>query len=107
MRRDFVFPQTTPTLDPEIACRVADLLNEGKGDIYRVVIQSVEKELFRTVLAHFKGNRVKASRALGISRFTLRKKLRALAPQAEDLEGQAESVQGQAELAETLCHATS
>lgn len=65
-------------LEPEISQLVANLLKEGNCDIYRIVIHSIERDLLSKVLYHFKGNRVKASRALGISRFTLRKKLRAV-----------------------------
>lgn len=67
------------SLESIVVSGVTDLLAAGRDDIYRTVVRSMEKELFHAVLVHFKGNRLKASRALGISRFTLRKKLRALA----------------------------
>jgi DNA-binding protein Fis len=70
--------------EPEIGRRVASLLAEGHCDIYKTVIQLIEKDLFQAALDHYKGNRLKASRALGISRFTLRKKLRAMESQQPD-----------------------
>jgi DNA-binding protein Fis len=54
------------------------LLREGKGDIYYRVSTGVERVVLEAVLRHFEGNQVKASEMLGISRTTLRSKMRAL-----------------------------
>lgn len=83
--------------EPEINKRVNELLQEGSNDIYRILIHSVEKDLLERVLAHFKGNQFRASQALGISRFTLRKKLRAISsdsdlPENSEPEGSEELV---------------
>jgi DNA-binding protein Fis len=63
-----------------INARVAELLAEGSQDIYRLVIEPIEREVVRNVVAHCKGNYVRASRMLGISRMTLRKKLGVVRP---------------------------
>ena len=57
---------------------VESLLRAGEGDIYRKVFVAVERVLLDTVLLHVKGNQVQASELLGISRTTLRAKMRSL-----------------------------
>jgi two-component system nitrogen regulation response regulator GlnG len=54
------------------------LLRAGEPDIYRRVSLEVDRVVLDTVLRHVKGNQVHASELLGISRTTLRAKLRAL-----------------------------
>jgi len=54
------------------------LLRAGELDIYRRVSLEMDRVVLVTVLRHVKGNQVKASELLGISRTTLRAKLRAL-----------------------------
>lgn len=46
------------------------------SDIYKMVIEQVEKPLFRTVLEYSEGNQSHAADILGINRGTLRKKLK-------------------------------
>jgi two-component system nitrogen regulation response regulator GlnG len=58
------------------------LLRAGEPDIYRRVCQEVDRVVLETVLEHVKGNQVKASELLGISRTTLRAKLRTLSRSA-------------------------
>jgi len=52
------------------------LNNDDATDLYAKVISNVERELFTTILKHTSGNQVRASAILGISRVTLRNKLR-------------------------------
>ncbi len=54
------------------------LLHAGEPDIYRRVTVEVDRVLLEVVLRHVKGNQVQASELLGISRTTLRAKLRSL-----------------------------
>ncbi len=52
------------------------LKHEDAEGLYSKVISNVERELFSTILKHTGGNQVHASAILGISRVTLRSKLR-------------------------------
>ena len=45
-------------------------------DLYRMVLEQVEKPLLERVLDYSEGNQSKAAEVLGINRGTLRKKLR-------------------------------
>ena len=45
------------------------------ADLYKLVMSEVEQPLFEEVMRHSGGNQTHASRLLGISRGTLRKKL--------------------------------
>src|SRR5262249_54774729 len=72
---------TTPsafdtTLD--VAQLTTNLLRAGGSDSYRRICMAVDRVVMETVLRHAKGNQVQASELLGISRTTLRAKLRAL-----------------------------
>ncbi len=53
-----------------------DLRDCPAGDLYEVVLNEVEPPLLREVLHHHDGNQSRAACALGMSRATLRKKLR-------------------------------
>jgi two-component system nitrogen regulation response regulator GlnG len=59
------------------------LLQSGEPDIHQQVCSEVERVLFAETLRHARGNLGKASEILGISRNTLRAKLRALGLAAE------------------------
>lgn len=64
------------TLD--VAQLVRQFLRQGESDIYRKVGIAVDRAVMEAVLRHTKGNQAKASELLGISRTTLRAKLRVL-----------------------------
>jgi two-component system nitrogen regulation response regulator GlnG len=57
---------------------VNELLRSGSTDIYRQVTEAVDRVVLDAVLAHTKGNQVRASVLLGISRTTLRARLNTL-----------------------------
>jgi Fis family transcriptional regulator, factor for inversion stimulation protein len=69
-----------PALRDCVARAVSRYLEDiGEGptvDLYRLVIDEVEAPMLATVLAHYEGNQSRAAQALGLSRATLRKKLR-------------------------------
>jgi Fis family transcriptional regulator len=50
----------------------------GKGNLYHLVIQGVEKPLIGIVLEATQGNQAQAAELLGINRNTLRKKIKFL-----------------------------
>lgn len=57
---------------------VRDLLRSGQKDVYRRVSLEVDRVVLDLTLKQVRGNQVMASEMLGISRNTLRAKLRAL-----------------------------
>jgi two-component system nitrogen regulation response regulator GlnG len=61
-----------------------NLLRAGETEIYRKVALEVDRAILTAVLQHVKGNQVQASELLGISRTTLRAKLRALANDTDE-----------------------
>jgi two-component system response regulator AtoC len=64
----------TPLLCNEISNRIAS----GTENLHAEIIEIVERELLMRVLTHTIGNQVQASRILGISRGSLRSKIRTL-----------------------------
>ena len=54
------------------------LNGHAPGRLYDLVMREVEEPLFRTVLDYSAGNQTRAATILGITRTTLRKKLRQL-----------------------------
>lgn len=52
------------------------LSGEDPCDLYKLVLQQVEAPLFKTVMKYVKGNQSKAAEFLGLSRGTVRKKLK-------------------------------
>ena len=65
-------------LDPELQALLNQLLQSGACDIHQIVIAEVERQILQQVLTHCNGNISRASRVLGISRMTLRRKLAVL-----------------------------
>ena len=62
----------------DVADFVNKLLQGNQPDIYTKVSSAVDRVVVETVLRHVRGNQVQASELLGISRTTLRAKLRSL-----------------------------
>ena len=54
---------------------VAAALDSGVHDVYRLLLERVEKPLLEAVLARTDGNQIRAAAILGINRNTLRKKI--------------------------------
>ncbi len=50
-------------------------LGDAEEDIYRKVLERVERPLLETVLERTEGNQIRAAAMLGINRNTLRKKI--------------------------------
>ena len=72
--------------DPEFLCErfVAERLEAGTDNLYAEAISIAERQLIRQVLTHTAGNQLKAASLLGISRVTLRSKLKTLGIEASD-----------------------
>jgi nitrogen regulation protein NR(I) len=72
-------PHSSPDANtPDLAQIVHAMLRSGETDIYRKVSASADEIILETVLRHTRGNQVLASELMGISRTTLRAKLRGL-----------------------------
>lgn len=54
----------------------ANLEGEPTNDLYDIVLAEIERPFFEAVLKYTKGNQSKAAIILGLSRGTLRKKLK-------------------------------
>jgi nitrogen regulation protein NR(I) len=61
-----------------VAEMIEELMRRGESDIYDKVTAAVDRLVLETVLRHVKGSQVHASEVLGISRTTLRAKMRSL-----------------------------
>ena len=79
---DFAFLAAAPAADPRdgdlvglIEREVAAALDAGTPEVYRGILERVEKPLLEAVLAHTDGNQIRAAAILGINRNTLRKKI--------------------------------
>jgi DNA-binding NtrC family response regulator len=72
-------PPTEPEVTlVDVAEFVCNLLRTNESDVYDKVNAAVDRVVMQTVLRHVKGSQVQAAEILGISRTTLRTKLRAL-----------------------------
>jgi two-component system nitrogen regulation response regulator GlnG len=72
----------------DVAELVNELLRSGATDVYHRVIEAVDRVVLEAVLNHVKGNQVRASVLLGISRTTLRARLTALGLGGRDTAGE-------------------
>jgi two-component system nitrogen regulation response regulator GlnG len=66
------------TVAPAVSRLVQETLAQKHGNVYYEVQAAVDRAMLREVLQHVKGNQVAAANLLGISRTTLRSKLRSL-----------------------------
>ena len=71
-------PKIDATLKSEIESLVQQKLEVGESDVYDTVIHHVERQLITQVLEFTQGNQVEASNILGITRTTLRTKIKKL-----------------------------
>jgi two-component system nitrogen regulation response regulator GlnG len=78
---------------PDLAQWIDSLLKRGEHDVYAKVVEAIERILLPQALRYTHGHQAQASELLGLSRVTLRSKLRALGvvvdkvvaePEAED-----------------------
>jgi DNA-binding NtrC family response regulator len=66
------------SVDLAVAQLVRETLAQKCGNVYHQIQATVDRVVLREVLEHVKGNQVEAAELLGISRTTLRTRLRAL-----------------------------
>jgi two-component system nitrogen regulation response regulator GlnG len=69
-------PATPP--DPDLETFVAERIAAGSEDLYAEAIRRLERALLPRILRHTGGNQLRAARLLGITRGSLRNKLREL-----------------------------
>jgi len=94
-RGNILLPEFVPTLSAEESQSIlvkneetlsknfiAERLTAGSENLYAEAIATAERQIFSQVLAHTGGNQLKASCILGISRVTLRSKLKSLGIEA-------------------------
>ena len=70
------------SIESQIKDLISYLLNQESGhtpdNLHKMIIEATEKPMLQAILAHTRGNQTLASKILGISRITLRKKLKQL-----------------------------
>jgi Fis family transcriptional regulator len=70
------------SIETQIKELISYLLNQESGhtpeNLYKLIIEATEKPMIQAILKHTNGNQTVASQLLGISRITLRKKLKQL-----------------------------
>jgi DNA-binding NtrC family response regulator len=64
-----------PDLAELVRGEVQAALEAGRDELYRSLLERVERPLLETVLARTDGNQIRAAALLGINRNTLRKKI--------------------------------
>ena len=70
--------ETASPMSLDVGQRLRDLVRAGESDIYRRLCLEVDRVILDIALQHTRGNQVLASQLLGMSRNTLRAKLRTL-----------------------------
>ena len=77
---DSHLPAPTQALHESVAQSLQNYFNKLDGhapeDLYRLVIEEVERPLLDAVMRYCKGNQTKAAQYLGLNRGTLRKKIK-------------------------------
>jgi len=63
-------------VDRLVADYLRDLNGSNPGKLYRKVLNEVEPAMIRAVLAHTHGNQSRAAEILGLTRTTLRQRVR-------------------------------
>jgi len=58
-----------------LQCYLSKMDGHPVNDLYRLVIEEVERPMLQTLLDHTRGNQTRTAQLLGISRSTLRKKI--------------------------------
>lgn len=79
--REMIDAQAAGTASPmslDVGQRLRELVRAGEADIYRRLCLEVDRVILDIALQHTRGNQVLASQLLGMSRNTLRAKLRTL-----------------------------
>ena len=64
-----------PDLEQLVRAEVRAILEAGDENVYRSVLERIERPLLETVLVKTDGNQIRAAALLGINRNTLRKKI--------------------------------
>ena len=80
---DFAFLEATPragetptSLEDRVRSEARDAFAKGEsGELYRLLLERVERPLLEVALEHTAGNQLRAASLLGINRNTLRKKI--------------------------------
>jgi two-component system, NtrC family, nitrogen regulation response regulator GlnG len=79
LRAPKVSPPSTPDMPlPDWERFLTDRLHAGSTDLYAEALTAMERQLLTLVLRHTRGNQLQASQILGITRNSLRHKLRTL-----------------------------
>jgi DNA-binding protein Fis len=66
------------TLQDQIVGLLESIYADKRGDIYKAILDAVEKPMIEYILARTEGNQLKAARILGINRNTMRTKIKKL-----------------------------
>lgn len=80
---------------------IEEMLQRGDTDVYRQIIDEIDRRVLTSVLAAMKGNHLRAAAILGISRATLRKKLRAMGVEPSPIKSPATTPEPAPEFAST------
>jgi two-component system, NtrC family, nitrogen regulation response regulator GlnG len=76
--RDAAAADTQGSLRRAIVGLEEELYREKKGELYKALLEIIEKQIIEYVLGRVDGNQLKAARILGINRNTMRVKIRKL-----------------------------